>query len=177
MTFLPHHQHDTIPRTAGLRGKLKKLLCFGLFLAVFFLLLTLAVQSSRNADLFSASSILSIFFLHSVFVHHCRSAQSRTCPAPGSLRLVSDPFRPRCGDCPGLHDGWNRKLLFIPLHARDHKFSPAALPARQACLPLPHAALSMDFFSTFSTSGGFLPCNSFPSPAAARQRNLFSSLS
>jgi two-component system sensor histidine kinase PilS (NtrC family) len=36
------------------RGKLKKLLLYRLILAVFFLILTLAVQSSRNADLLSS---------------------------------------------------------------------------------------------------------------------------
>jgi two-component system sensor histidine kinase PilS (NtrC family) len=36
------------------RGKLKKLLLYRLMLAVFFLVLTLAVQSSRNADLLSS---------------------------------------------------------------------------------------------------------------------------
>ncbi len=46
------------------RGKLKKLLLYRLILAVFFLILTLAVQSRRNADLLSAH-------LHPIYIFSC----------------------------------------------------------------------------------------------------------
>jgi two-component system sensor histidine kinase PilS (NtrC family) len=56
-------KEQTAPPTSGqppdpdeglFRGKLKKLLLYRLILAVFFLILTVAVQSSRNADLLSS---------------------------------------------------------------------------------------------------------------------------
>ena len=46
------------------RGKLKKLLLYRLILAVFFLVLTLAVQSSRKADLLSAN-------FHPLYIFSC----------------------------------------------------------------------------------------------------------
>ena len=46
------------------RGKLKKLLLYRLILAVFFLILTLAVQSGRNADLLSSH-------FHPLYIFSC----------------------------------------------------------------------------------------------------------
>jgi len=46
------------------KGKLKKLLLYRLILGLFFLILTLVVQSSRNADLFSAN-------FHPLYVFSC----------------------------------------------------------------------------------------------------------
>jgi two-component system sensor histidine kinase PilS (NtrC family) len=52
------------PEARGFKGKLKKLLLCRLIFALFFLILTLAVQTSRNADLLSAR-------FHPLYVFSC----------------------------------------------------------------------------------------------------------
>ncbi len=58
----PSHENNS--DDSRFRGKLKKLLLYRLILAVFFLILTLAVQSSRNADLLSSH-------FHSLYIFSC----------------------------------------------------------------------------------------------------------
>ncbi len=62
----PHSQprQDNDSDDGRFRGKLKKLLLYRLILAVFFLILTLAVQSGRNADLLSAH-------FHPLYIFSC----------------------------------------------------------------------------------------------------------
>jgi len=63
MTLLtPSHENNS--DDSRFRGKLKKLLLYRLILAVFFLILTLAVQSGRNADLLSPH-------FHSLYIFSC----------------------------------------------------------------------------------------------------------
>ncbi|MGA2402163.1 MAG: ATP-binding protein [Syntrophobacteraceae bacterium] len=57
-------RQDDNPDDSRFRGRLKKLLLYRLILAVFFLILTLAVQSGRNADLLSAP-------LHPLYIFSC----------------------------------------------------------------------------------------------------------
>ena len=63
MTPLAPRQ-DSNSDDSRFRGKLKKLLLYRLILAVFFLILTLAVQSGRNADLLSAN-------FHPLYIFSC----------------------------------------------------------------------------------------------------------
>ncbi len=63
MAPLPPRQ-DNNPDAGQFRGKLKKLLAYRLILALFFLVLTLAVQSSRNADLLSSH-------FHPLYIFSC----------------------------------------------------------------------------------------------------------
>ncbi|SPF39599.1 PAS/PAC sensor signal transduction histidine kinase [Syntrophobacter sp. SbD1] len=57
-------RQDNEPDDSRFRGKLKKLLLYRLVLAVFFLVLALAVQSARNADLLSSN-------LHPLYIFSC----------------------------------------------------------------------------------------------------------
>ncbi len=64
MARQPASRHNPVPDESLFRGKLKKLLLFRLILAVFFLLLTLAVTNGRKEDLLSSQ-------LHPLYFFSC----------------------------------------------------------------------------------------------------------
>ena len=106
----PGYEPDGNSDESRFRGKLKKLLLYRLMLAVSFLVLALAVQFSRHADLLS-----SIF--HPLYAFTCILF---VFTIVGALRV--DRVRKLVMFAWGqlIFDGGDRKFLFIPVHARDH---------------------------------------------------------